>query len=151
MGKIKNENLRRLQRKVSLMVSVSSAFKKSKQHSKQYTKEEIKAMTDGFRKRVEMIEERKKKEDLESKIAKKVNMGKAQYEYMEKIKYPFLTFNDDAYSQFMTLLMNNLETRQFNKGEIIAQELEECLEVSFVLQGRYNVGFEVNKQQMYRR
>lgn len=34
---------------------------------------------------------------------------------------------------------------------MIAHELDECLEVLFVLQGRYNVGFEVNKQQMYRR
>lgn len=68
-------------------------------------------MTDKIRKRVEVFEEKRKKSELDSKIAKSVNQSKVQYEYAEFIKYPFLTFDDDAYSQFMTLIMNNLETR----------------------------------------
>ena len=40
---------------------------------------------------------------------------------------------DDNYSEFMTLLMQNLEVRYFDAGDSIAQELEECLEVLFVV------------------
>lgn len=47
--------------------------------------------------------------------------------------------------------MQNLEIRQYAKGEMIAYELDECLEVLFVQQGRYNVGYEVNKKIRYRK
>lgn len=47
-------------------------------------------------------------------------------------------------------MMSVLEMRKFEKGEIIANEMEECLEVIFVEQGRYNIGYEVNKKPFYR-
>ena len=65
--------------------------------------------------------------------------------------YPFFTFNDDKYSDFMTLIMQNLEVRTFKKGEMIAKELDECHEVLFVFSGRYNVGYEMNKMKRYRK
>lgn len=47
----------------------------------------------------------------------------------------------------MISLMNSLETRFFNKGELINNEMEECLEIIFVELGMYEIGFEINKKQ----
>jgi signal-transduction protein with cAMP-binding, CBS, and nucleotidyltransferase domain len=47
--------------------------------------------------------------------------------------------------------MENLEVRFYEKGEIIIRELDECNEVLFVLEGVYNVGYEINKIVKYRR
>ena len=55
------------------------------------------------------------------------------------------------YSKFMTLIMENLEIRKYEKGEIIIKELDECLEVLFVLEGTYNIGYEINKKIKYRK
>ena len=46
--------------------------------------------------------------------------------------------------------MQNLEVRNFSAGQIIYHELDECLEALFVVQGNYNVGYEVNKHLRYR-
>jgi hypothetical protein len=51
----------------------------------------------------------------------------------------------------MTLIMSHLEFRSFKAGEYIAKELDECLEVLFVVSGRYNVGYEVNNNERYRK
>ena len=34
---------------------------------------------------------------------------------------------------------------------LIAAELEECNQIMFVMSGRYNVGFEINKKRYYRK
>ena len=68
-----------------------------------------------------------------------------------KIKFPFLTFENDNYSDFMNLIMQNLEVRFFRKGEMICYELEQCQEVLFVFSGKYNVGYEINKKRKYRK
>lgn len=47
--------------------------------------------------------------------------------------------------------MQNLEIRKIHKGEIIAKELDECGEVLFVMEGRYNIGYEINKKIHYRK
>jgi hypothetical protein len=47
--------------------------------------------------------------------------------------------------------MHSLEKRRMLKGEIIAKELEECGEVLFVMEGRYNVGYEINKIVKFRK
>ena len=51
----------------------------------------------------------------------------------------------------MKRIYTSLEIRLYNKGEMIAHELDECHEVLFVTQGRYNVGYQVNKRNRYRR
>jgi len=47
--------------------------------------------------------------------------------------------------------MHILEIRKFYKGEIIAKELDECNEAIFVMEGRYNIGYEINKKIKYRK
>ena len=62
------------------------------------------------------------------------------------LRYPFLDFNDDQYSEFMKMLMEHTEIRFHPAGELIAKELDECLDIHFVLSGRYQIGFEINKK-----
>ena len=66
------------------------------------------------------------------------------------LKFPYYTFDNENYNQFMLQMMSVLEMRRFEKGQIIANEMDESLEVIFVEQGRYNVGYEVNKTPFYR-
>ena len=64
-------------------------------------------------------------------------------------KYPFYTFEDVEYSKFMTKIMNSLEIRFYEKNDIICKEMDEALEILFVEQGFYEVGFEINNCQFY--
>jgi hypothetical protein len=45
----------------------------------------------------------------------------------------------------MTSIMENLQIRKYFKGAIIEKELNECNEVLFVIDGRYNIGYETKK------
>ena len=47
-------------------------------------------------------------------------------ERKEPIQYPFLTFNDDLYSEFMIQIMRSLEIDYQNRDVLIAAELDEC-------------------------
>ena len=47
-------------------------------------------------------------------------------------KYPFYTFRDDIYSEFMIKIFNCLEYRQFASNFVIANELEECSDVLYI-------------------
>lgn len=47
--------------------------------------------------------------------------------------------------------MRSLEARFFVKQEIISKELDECLEVLFVLDGKYDIGYEINKIRRFRK
>jgi hypothetical protein len=51
----------------------------------------------------------------------------------------------------MTQLMHSLEIRHIKKGSIIARELDECHEILFVYDGRYNIGYEINKRVRFRK
>jgi len=43
-----------------------------------------------------------------------------------------------------------LELRNFEAKEVIHKELDECLDVIFVENGRYDYGYEINKKKIYR-
>ena len=60
-----------------------------------------------------------------------------------------MKYEDDEYSNFMTKVMQSLEIRKINKYEMIARELDECDEILFVFQGRYNIGYEINRKNRY--
>ena len=59
--------------------------------------------------------------------------------------------SNDYYAEFMTQLMKNLEIRYFKLGQVLSEEQDECLEVYFVQQGRYNVGYEINRKRRLRK
>ena len=62
-----------------------------------------------------------------------------------------LTFNHDLYSEFMIGIMRSLEINYIPKDTMIAKELDECSLMTFVMHGRYNVGFEINKKRYFRK
>lgn len=63
-----------------------------------------------------------------------------------------MTFeNDDRYACFMTQILRSLEARFFTQQQIIAKELDECLEVLFVLEGKYVIGYEINNVKRFRK
>lgn len=68
-----------------------------------------------------------------------------------EISFPYYTFEDEIYSSFMIKLLNSLEFRKYESYEIIAQEMDEALEILFVEHGTYDVGYEINKKVFYRR
>lgn len=47
--------------------------------------------------------------------------------------------------------MQSLEIRKYPKGHIIANELDECQEVLFVISGKYNIGYDINRKTIYRK
>ena len=51
----------------------------------------------------------------------------------------------------MVELMSNIEIRNFSAGEIIYNELDECLEILFVMDGKFDMGYEINKKIIWRR
>ena len=65
--------------------------------------------------------------------------------------FPYYRYDHEMYCSFMKNLMNSLEIRKFREGEIIANEMEESLEVMFVNKGRYDIGYEINNKKFFRR
>ena len=67
------------------------------------------------------------------------------------LEISFYDYLDDTYCEFMVELMKTLEIRSFMAKEIIAYELQECTEILFVLEGKYDIGYEINNDKMWRR
>lgn len=65
--------------------------------------------------------------------------------------YPYLTFDNDQYLGFMIDLLDSLEYRAYQPGVLLANELDECEEVLFVQQGKYNIGYQINNKVYYRK
>jgi hypothetical protein len=47
--------------------------------------------------------------------------------------------------------MSQLEIRNYAAGEMIIETLDECLEILFVMDGKFDVGYEINKKMYWRR
>ena len=67
------------------------------------------------------------------------------------LRFPFYTYENESYSNMMIDLMNSLEVRFYKNGEILANELDECLELIFVEKGTYRVGYGVNNKIFYKK
>jgi len=65
--------------------------------------------------------------------------------------YPYLSYIDDEYQNFINQLLQSLEIRKLPKGYIIAEELDECHEILFIMSGKYNVGYDINRKTIYRK
>lgn len=50
----------------------------------------------------------------------------------------------------MTDMMMNLSVGHFHAGEMIVQELDTCEEMLFICEGKYDVGYMVNKKAYWR-
>ena len=51
----------------------------------------------------------------------------------------------------MINLLNYLEFRQYPTNFILANELDECVEILFIENGSYNIGYEINKKIYFRK
>ena len=51
----------------------------------------------------------------------------------------------------MTQIMRSLEISRTSEGVMLANELDECNQITFVMSGRYNVGYAINKKSYYRK
>ena len=67
------------------------------------------------------------------------------------IEFPFYTYRDLEYCRFMLTLMSHLEVRKFKPGCTFIRELDECPEILFVMDGKYDVGYQVNNVKYFRR
>ena len=69
----------------------------------------------------------------------------------ERIPFPILTFHHDLYAEFMIMVLRSLEINFIPRDQMMASELDECNQITFVMSGRYNYGFEINKNSYYRK
>mmetsp|Transcript_13415 Transcript_13415/g.20981 ORF Transcript_13415/g.20981 Transcript_13415/m.20981 type:complete len:88 (+) Transcript_13415:825-1088(+) len=51
----------------------------------------------------------------------------------------------------MVEMMKTMEVRHFMAREIVVYELDEANEIVFVLEGKYDIGYEINNEKMWRR
>ena len=65
-------------------------------------------------------------------------------------KFPHFNQNSTEYRSFMIKLMRFLEPRVFEPKEIIYQELDNADEMYFVMDGRFDVGYPINRTAKYR-
>ena len=58
--------------------------------------------------------------------------------------HTYFTWENPVYQDFMVEMMQYMEPRFEEKGKILFQELEEVTDVLLFLDGKYDIGFEVN-------
>lgn len=59
--------------------------------------------------------------------------------------HSYYVWDDEDYSKFMIAIMQALKPRCYKSGAYIYDELDEVFEVTFVMDGSYFIGYEVNK------
>ena len=62
-----------------------------------------------------------------------------------KRKGSVFKWTDETYAFYMIKLLRNLEPRKYNQGEILHDELDEILEISFIQHGSILCGYQLNK------
>ena len=60
-------------------------------------------------------------------------------------KFPFYSWDDQAYREFMINLLRKLEPRREPSGTILYRTIEEVEEMFFIEKGSVNIGFEINR------
>lgn len=58
---------------------------------------------------------------------------------------------NEKYQNFIISIMKNLHARMYEANKINFKELDECMEILFVFKGKYNIGYEINKKQRFKR
>ena len=57
----------------------------------------------------------------------------------------YYDWSDQSYRDFMMEILRCLNPRREECGYLLMDELEECLEIFFLMKGTVGVGFEINK------
>lgn len=87
---------------------------------------------------------------MKSKTSKAMILKQNMMGWRRYKNFPFYDWDNQDYQNFMVAMIRSLETRYFHPQQVICKELEQALEFYFVQQGRYNVGYEINKIIKYR-
>jgi CRP-like cAMP-binding protein len=66
--------------------------------------------------------------------------------WQSSVMHNYHTFNDLLYSNFMLSLVENLIPLNVDSNQIILSELDEVMDVFFVCNGFYDIGYEMNKK-----
>ena len=66
-----------------------------------------------------------------------------------KIQHAYYRWGHEGFDEFMLEVMKSLVPRRCVAGEIILHELEEVLEMTFVLSGTFLVGYDINKTRKF--
>jgi len=61
----------------------------------------------------------------------------------------FYSWSDKEYREMMVTILLNLEPRYESKGTYILKVLDEVSEMTFVMNGKIAVGYEINKIKKY--
>ena len=64
----------------------------------------------------------------------------------EQIQYPYFTFENEMYANCMIKFLSKLVIRIFKPNFLMAEEMDECMEILFVEKGFYKVGYEINNK-----
>lgn len=65
------------------------------------------------------------------------------------IRHAYFKWGDHDYDEFMIEIMTSLVPRRYFENDIIYEELDQILEMTFVLEGRYYIGFEINHKKKW--
>lgn len=63
--------------------------------------------------------------------------------------HTYFSFDDPVYSSFMVSLMKRMEPRFDHARTIVYGELDEVTEVILYLNGKFDIGFEVNSKSFF--
>lgn len=69
---------------------------------------------------------------------------------MRFAKYPFVTYDNASFVDFMIMFLRGLQPRHFNKSQIIYEELDSPDEIYFVMEGCYDIGYALNNCKRWR-
>jgi hypothetical protein len=64
-------------------------------------------------------------------------------------KHAYFTWDMDIYADFMIDLLTHLEPRFEPQGKVLIDELQEVLEVIMFMNGKFDLGFELNGKKSY--
>lgn len=83
--------------------------------------------------------------DLSGSKYLQINLNeKPKFDRFKFLCQPYYNYNDSDYREFMLEITMALEPRIYQPMEIIYEELDDAMEILFVMQGIYNVGYIVN-------
>ena len=63
----------------------------------------------------------------------------------KKMLHTCFTWGDEKFVNFMIQILRTLEPRFYTANAVIYEELEEILEMTFLMKGGFRIGYEINK------
>lgn len=68
----------------------------------------------------------------------------------KRLQHTCYKWNDSEYSDFMISILKCMEPRFYHENELLYEELQEILEMTFVMKGSFLIGYEINKKKKFK-